>query len=522
MRKIPRTMSTQHPDNANMPFWAKDQEIIQGDDEIYEAYYSFKELGCHEQMWDWEGKDVDPNVVRKLLQKFPDFFKEKAIGKDVFITYRLPNPSVEVTERKWLLEVLESIPRSYDVASTFYGENVNVPIFEVILPLTRSHYELTRIVQSYRKLVVDSEKIRIDEDGCELKDWVGEFKPKEIEVIPLIEDKESILRIEGIVGEYIKAVKPKYLRVFIARSDPALNYGIVPAVILSKIASRRLKMIEKETNTKIYSIIGTGVPPFRGNLRPENINNFLKEYENYFTVTIQSALKYDYPFNEVKEVIAKINNKKDGDESTNISSEEEKILLKVIEKFENEYETTIENIASLINLLAEYVPNRRARKLHIGLFGYSREIRGIKLPRVISFVSVLYSLGIPPEVIGISAIEKLNEEELKTLERVYLNLKEDLAFAAEYVCYENINLLTSEREFYENITRKFKVESGLKRIIEDLNILEKNLGIRVGPRSLRSRLHYNLSNNFLISLLTDEKEARRYVVEAARVRKFLG
>ncbi|MBO3802101.1 MAG: phosphoenolpyruvate carboxylase [Candidatus Brockarchaeota archaeon] len=515
-------MSTQHPDNANMPFWAKDQEIIQGDDEIYEAYYSFKELECHEQMWDWEGKDVDPNVVRKLLQKFPDFFREKVMGRDVFITYRLPNPNAEVTERKWLLEVLESIPRSYDVAETFYGENANVPIFEVILPLTRSHHELIRIVQSYRKFIVDSEKIRIDEDGCELREWVGEFKPKEIEVIPLIEDKESILKIEEIVGGYIKAIKPKHLRVFIARSDPALNYGLVPAVILSKIASVKLKNVEKETNTRIYSVIGTGVPPFRGNLRPENISSFLKEYESYFTVTIQSALKYDYPFSEVKEVIKKINNKEDNNESLNISSEEEKTLLKVIGKFESEYEATIENIANLVNSLAEYIPNRRARKLHIGLFGYSREIRGIKLPRVISFVSVLYSLGIPPEVIGILAIEKLNEEELKTLEKVYLNLREDLTFAAEYVCYENINLLTSEKEFYENITKKFRVEEGLRRIMEDISILEKNLGIKVGPRSLRSRLHYNLSNNFLISLLTDKKEAKRYVVEAARVRRFLG
>ena len=40
------------------------------------------------------------------------------------------------------------------------------------------------------------------------------------------------------------AVKPSYVRVFIARSDPALNYGLVCAVLLSKIALAKLKALE--------------------------------------------------------------------------------------------------------------------------------------------------------------------------------------------------------------------------------------------------------------------------------------
>ncbi|MDY6986226.1 MAG: phosphoenolpyruvate carboxylase [Candidatus Thermoplasmatota archaeon] len=36
------------------------------------------------------------------------------LGRDLFLTHRVPNPEVEGAEDKVLLETLESIPRSYD------------------------------------------------------------------------------------------------------------------------------------------------------------------------------------------------------------------------------------------------------------------------------------------------------------------------------------------------------------------------------------------------------------------------
>jgi phosphoenolpyruvate carboxylase len=78
-------MSTQHPDNAFSPPWTS-KEIIANDDEVFEAYYAFSELKCQEQMWDWEGKDVDPHIVRKLLTNFSEFFREKMLGRDVYLT----------------------------------------------------------------------------------------------------------------------------------------------------------------------------------------------------------------------------------------------------------------------------------------------------------------------------------------------------------------------------------------------------------------------------------------------------
>jgi len=68
MLPIPRCMSTQHPDNVQVPFFAEHSDLG-GDDEIREAFYAYADLGCDEQMWDVEGKEVDAFVVKKLLSR---------------------------------------------------------------------------------------------------------------------------------------------------------------------------------------------------------------------------------------------------------------------------------------------------------------------------------------------------------------------------------------------------------------------------------------------------------------------
>src|SRR3989304_3229024 len=133
-KEIPRTMSTQHPDNVNLPEWSTG-EVIDGNAEIFEAHFVYEALGCQEVMWDSEGKDVDTRVVRKLLNKYPDYFLNHTLGKDVFLTYRIPNPKIEVVERKVVVETLQNISVAYDVASSVYKKDV-APIFEVILPFT--------------------------------------------------------------------------------------------------------------------------------------------------------------------------------------------------------------------------------------------------------------------------------------------------------------------------------------------------------------------------------------------------
>ncbi|MFH0897208.1 MAG: phosphoenolpyruvate carboxylase, partial [Candidatus Bathyarchaeota archaeon] len=367
-REIPKTMSTQHPDNARAPNWSN-REIIDGDLEIYEAYFAYNALGCQEAMWDSEGKDADTRVVRKLLSNFGDYFKAHMIGKDVFLTYRIPNPRIETVERKIVVETLQNIPVAHDIASAFYEREVT-PIFEVILPFTTDSSELIGLRNYYEKVIVAAENVELTE-SLRVKDWIGSFKPKSIQVIPLVEDFNSISAIDKILEPYIDIVKPRYLRVFIARSDPALNYGLFSAVLLAKLALSKLKKLETEREVPMYPILGVGSMPFRGHLSPENCEGFLHEYEGLSTVTVQSALKYDCQPERVKQVVSILNERLPNGEPTQIEPYEEETLHKILKKASSEYERVVEEFAPLVNSIASYVPNRRARKLHIGLFGYS-------------------------------------------------------------------------------------------------------------------------------------------------------
>ena len=177
--------------------------MLRGDGEVEEAVDVFT-LGCDEQMWDSEGKEADNQVVRKLLTGYPDFFHQDVqLGIDVALTLRVPNPRVERDMRKSMVEALQSVPSSWDMAQGFYGDGHVAPIQVVILPLTTSAEELSMVEAYYRKVVVGQEDQTVL-DGQAVKDWVGEFYPKSIRVIPLIEDMEHLFYCDRIVEEYLQ------------------------------------------------------------------------------------------------------------------------------------------------------------------------------------------------------------------------------------------------------------------------------------------------------------------------------
>lgn len=521
-RKIPATMSTQHPDNASPPSWCG-STIINGDAEIYEAYYAYSQLGCHEVMWDSEGKDVDTRVIRKLLEKYPEFFSEHLIGRDVFLTYRVPNPKIEGAEKKVFIETLYNIAVACDVASVFYKKEVT-PIFEVILPFTTNGKELIWLYEYYRKAIAVADEVFLDEN-LRVKDWIGCLRPKSIEVIPLIEDFDSILTVDKIVEPYIKSIKPRYLRVFIARSDPALNYGVLCAVLLSKIALSRLELLERELGVEIHPILGVGTMPFRGHLSPTNVEKFLREYEGLSTVTIQSSLKYDYPIEQVKNCINILNKSLPNGQPPLVESSEEEGLLTILHKSRSLYQKVVEELAPLINSVASYVPARRARKLHIGLFGYSRRIGSVTLPRAIPFAAALYSLGIPPELLGSRVLIELKEDEWKLIEKYYVNLKHDLEVAGGYLSWRNIELIKDSCKLLAEKTgmNVDNLRKAINEVLSDLNTVEKTLGIKLGPRTSLEKKHENFVNNFLLSYIEgDDAGASASLVEAAKIRRCLG
>ncbi len=480
-------MSTQHPDNVQLPFFAENQDMS-GNDEVQEAYYAFSHLECDEQMWDCEGKEVDDFVVRKLLTRYEHFFRNNTLGDDVRLTLRLPNPDVEKNEAKVMVEALESIPRSSDASNLFYGREAP-PIHEVILPMTMSAASLNRVYYYYRDFVVGKQKYPFYPGDINISQWFGEFKPLEINVIPLFEDRTNMLESHSIMRDYLNSKETDHQRVFLARSDPAMNYGMVSAILCNKIALGRLHRLSDETGVKIYPILGAGSAPFRGHLAPDTVEMMLREYPDVQTFTVQSAFKYDHPVPLVIDAVRRLTER----EMTAAPDVDEESSLHIIDKVSSEYQGLIRHLAPLINQVASYVPTRRTRKLHVGLFGYARSVDDITLPRVISFCAACYTLGLPPEILGLST---LSSEEISRLKEVHLNFDFDMEAAMSYFNEEVLTILPDE------VTSKLKLDWGTGTINEE---------------------HRDVTSRFIKALKDGHAPTlQAMMLEAAHIRKFLG
>jgi phosphoenolpyruvate carboxylase len=488
----PRVLSTQHPDNATVPFFAEG-DVIEGEDEIQEAYYAYSHLGADEQMWDFEGKEGDEYAVKKLLSRFEGYFLDSKMGGDVRLTVRGPNPDVEDAEAKILLEILESIPRSYDAAELFYeqyDEPVVPPIFEVIVPMVTDADQLNAIHEYYEEFVVGKAEKQLW-NGRTVAEWIGDFNPERINVIPLIEDRENMLAADEIVRGYAGRRDVDSQRVFLARSDPALNYGSLSADLINKISMQRLYDVGEELEIDIYPMFGAGSAPFRGNLSPTTVESTLAAWPEVETYTVQSAFKYDYPVDTVRDAVETL---RDAPASEPAERIDEERALEVVDAVEEVYSEQVETVAPTVNRIAEYTPKRRARKLHVGLFGYSREVGETQLPRAITYTATLYSVGLPPTLLGLAG---LSEDDVAFVEEAFPHFLETLADAAQYYNPRSLEVLPLEEE---------RVTAGL-----DLVDVEPD------------REHREATDDVIDALQREDADAiRAGIVRAARIRQFLG
>ena len=474
---VSRTMSTQHPDNVNNPFFSDSAELA-GEDEIKEVFYTYSHIHSREQLWDCEGKEVDNFVVKKLLNKYEPYFSKHVLGKEVFLTLRVPNPSIEKSEAKILLETLESIPRNFDAAKLFYNEDI-APIFEIALPMTTDYRELVRIAEYYKHHVVGKQHHKLGGE-ISIAEWIGKFQPETLKITPLIETKETILNPDSIVEGYLKNEKVEdYQRVWLARSDPALNYGNLATVLMLKVSFQKLRKLQGKLSVDILPILGCGSAPFRGNFKPTNIKNCIKGYPSVYTFTLQSAFKYDYNIHDVTSAVKFLNESKP---SKPVAVDEQRCA-SIIERLTKEYQKQVKLLAKFINEMIPYIPSRRKRKLHIGLYGYSRNVGGLKLPRAITFCAALYSYGLPPELLGMNA---LSSKDIDYIKDIYANFDNDLRDSLQHLNKDNLKIFPNE------IVKK--IESVSKTVDYDVDEKHKKI-TSIILKDLKRKDHKLLSEN---------------------------
>ncbi len=500
-RLIPSTMVSQHPDHAHKPYW-HDKAFIKTQDETEELFLSFSEIGVDEYKWDWEGKLVDENVIERALSTHYEYFQKNPLGKNKFLTFRLPNPRVESEFRlgRAFMGILSAASLAKQVGFT------QAPIFEVILPMTENAEEMMEIQIAFREMAnLQHPLLKVVDSGL-----------RHVELIPLFEDVQTIMNSPQILEEYLARHQkrfgylPPYMRPYIARSDPALNSGLVPTVLAIKVGLAGYAELAKKLDIDFYPILGSASLPFRGGLTPFTVKQFAKEYRGVRTALIQSAFRYDYEKADVIDAIKELDTELSTGEPAPVSVEERPKIEQVITLFEPPYRSAIEHLADTINAISSQLPKRRERVQHIGLFGYSRGVGEVKLPRAIGFTAALYSLGVPPELIGtgrgLAAAEAAGL--LPTIEKWFVNLRTDLQRAGKYLNKTNL--------------KKFaKTEPVWKQILEDVTAIEKYLGTELGPQTADELAHQKLTTK-IAAAYQDKKPLTEIIEKAALLRKSMG
>lgn len=496
-------MATQHPDNAFPPYWHPDAFISTGR-EVEECYRSFADLGCQEYMWDWEGKFVDEAVVDRLLQTYFRFFEKNPLGEKFRLTYRVPNLQKEGDAR--LVRAFSGILSAALTARKL--KFPRPPLYEIIHPMTTSVDQLKTLQRRYHETLLFHRKIS----------GIKTLEPKYVGIIPLIEGTGALLKSRKILEQYTRYLekfaghRPEILRPFIARSDPALDGGFVAAVLSAKAALSEYYHFQKETKVKVKPIMGVGSLRFRGGLSPETLEEFLATYPGVATVTVQSSFRYDHPLASVKSAIRKLHRRLAKPEPYTLAKKDMALIRQMEAPLVFHYRSTIENLGKFINQLAQAIPPRRERLQHTGHFGYSRKLgkKGLTLPRAITFTAVFYSLGIPPELIGLGrAIREFHQAGiLKDLIRIYPQIYAAIEDVGRYFNRENIEILSHYHKPWA-------------KVIEGITIIEDFLGKKMGPQNPEDMKHRNYTSNVVQNWRTDEP-MEEDILRAAQVRRSLG
>jgi phosphoenolpyruvate carboxylase len=506
---LPHSMGTQHPDNVSpVPFG--NSPMVSRDLEEEEVLYNISVLGVKELMIDYERKHGACTPLWDWLHECSTCLQEKVIGRDFHVTPRIPNGDKERDD-------------------PYFWQSMGIFI-NSLLVMNRMGYEGLAFSEFIVPDITDGtviakiERDLIDRHDLQRKQYQhygeGASFPFEgdffIQGIPLIENVEDLLNPEPIWDELIArrlelSKRETYVqRNFIARSDPALKAGMIPAILAATVALEKGWKYEKRTGVRMPQIIGIGSAPFRGGLTPQqqSIEAVMKTYPAGTTVTIQSAFRYDYSREEVIEANEVLEERLKqawlarDQLISNLDIEELNELKVIVKLFKERYETSYREILPLITRIAQRVPSHRERYKSVEVSGEDRSVAGLPAVRAIKFASSCYTLGISPGLLGLRAWESLREDQKLLVQKT--NPWINFWLAQEYQWFNPENLTRLEQSF------------GLRNVVEDLQTAE---GLIEEPK-FHSR-HAEITGQILLPLERGD-DFTSLLLEAAAERRFLG
>lgn len=538
MNKFPSSMATQHPDNS--------EKYIPIQDEPLEGLKILESkekggFGIDELMVDFEGKLTPYHQTSQIALGLVS--NNIIPGVDVKITPRIPNAVKEPVFRQ-----LMSIMSLVETNILVYKKTNKQAITETIIPMIEKGEELINIQNRINSVI---------ELGN--KNYDIHFPEDSIKIIPLIETVPAIIKADEIINEYHKnqqkkGIENKDYRVMLARSDSAMSYGMLSSVLSIRIALSKLRRWSLANNVEIGPILGCGSLPFRGHLTKDNLTNIYNTYKGVRTFTIQSGLRYDHGENEAKEVVNDIKDNVWKYDADIFSSAEIEKIQEYIGIFTKHYLNLFNKLIDTIDFVAKKIPKNRDRLASSKTdLQYVREFIDVKeisalvkneklkkeidsikntlecsIPRAISFTASLYTIGMPPEFIGVGQgvkeiKERFGDEGIKELIRFYPSLKSDLEFASQYVNMKVSKGIVSDEshKLYEESFKEACEIFGIK--VERDEVLETKLYHTILMSGRPILLHLiGKEEDLFDDIEEEEKVLKNWIVKTGKLRGSLG
>ena len=544
MNKYPSSMATQHPDNAD-----KYIAIQNEPEETIHALTSQEDggLGIEEIMIDFEGK-LTP--YHQPMQVAVGLIKNGLVpGKDVFITPRIPNAKKEPIFRQ-----LMSIMALVETNALAYKQTQVQAIRESVVPMIESGHELSQL---YDRI---SSVIELGNKNYDVK-----FSPDSISIIPLLESVPTLVNADKILDEYFKntsskGLKTKNIRIMFARSDSAMSYSMLASVLSVLIAINKTCAWGNRNNIEIAPILGCGALPFRGHLTEENLDTLINNYAGIRTYTIQSGIRYDHGESETTRVVQNLKTKIAGLSPKFLTPDDIELMKHFIGISVKHYVRTFIKLIDKVNKVAQYMPKNRDRlsstktgleyireiacmqeiadlvsdaKLKEELLAINTDIESA-VPRAISFTASLYTLGLPPEFIGIGRAlneikEKYGGEGISKLLSFYPQLTSDLTFASKFV-----NTRISRGIIDESARSEYQEDCNM--VCEILNICQLDYEDNGSNESSEVEFYHTLLRSVRpillhllgkqIDLFSDSREEQKilneWIIKMGKIRGSLG
>jgi len=469
-------MATQHPDSTR---------YVPASEEVEDAINAFSRYLCDEVMVDYEGKLTPYHQPEWIVERC------RALGIDLgyrrLITVRIPNDRLEDVSRHMhsLLTVFLTNARAARLG-------LPPPICYVVLPMFENPLHASSIQRRLIKL-----QMVVEEE-------VGVRIATTPTVIPLLEDTSRHLRAGAIAEAFrVSLIKNvgmhvEEMRIFLGKSDAALESGHLASTVSMAVALSSLSRWSEEEGIAVYPILGVGKPPFRGFLEPRYVDLWVSTWSGYRTVTIQSALRYDTPYDLYLETVQKLI---DGSRrrATVLDIDLEKKLRETVARCREIYRARLGLVIDVVRTIAANMPRTRDR-LPPTSYG-----RGEGLPRAITFTATCYTVGIPPTILDLEALSKEWRivSELPHLEYLVQSYRYDMSYLSE-----EIASLWIPRDTVA------KLVEVVKHVGRELG-LEPSMGVEEEYWKVLRKAWEALENGRV-------EEFRSLVLEAAKIRGYLG